>query len=44
MAEEELEEVPLQQLMSTTLEEELSMPNLDEVASYFTPVDEEAEF
>jgi hypothetical protein len=30
--------------MATTLEEELSPPDLDEVASYFTPRDEEAEF
>jgi hypothetical protein len=44
MAEEELEEDPLQQVMETTLEEELSPPDLDEVASYFTPADEEVEF
>jgi hypothetical protein len=44
MAEEELEEDPLQQVMATTLEEELSPPDLDEVASYFTPADGEAEF
>jgi hypothetical protein len=31
-------------VMATTLEEELSPPDLDEVASYFTPGDEEAEF
>jgi hypothetical protein len=35
MAEEELEEDPLQQVMATTLEEELSLPDIDEVASYF---------
>jgi hypothetical protein len=30
--------------MATTLEEELSPPNLGDVAHYFTPVDKEAEF
>jgi hypothetical protein len=44
MVEEELEEDPLQQVMATTLEEELSSLDLDEVASYFTLADEEAEF
>jgi hypothetical protein len=44
MAEEELEEDPLQQVMATTLEEELSPPDFDEVASYFTLADEEVEF
>jgi hypothetical protein len=44
MAEDELEEDPLRQVMDTTLEEELSPPDLDEVASYFTLANEEAEF
>jgi hypothetical protein len=44
MAEQELEDDPLQQVMATTLKEELSPPDLDEVASYFTPAYEEAEF
>jgi hypothetical protein len=35
VAEEELEEDLLQQVMSTTLEEELSPPCLDKVAGYF---------
>jgi hypothetical protein len=30
--------------MVTTLDEGLSLPDLDEVASYFTPADEDAEF
>jgi hypothetical protein len=30
--------------MSASLEEELLLPGLDEVANYFTPVDEETEF
>jgi hypothetical protein len=44
MVEEELEEGHLQRVMATTLEEELSPPNLGDVAHYFTPVDKEAEF
>ena len=43
-AEEEPEEDPLQQVMTTTLEEELSSPSLEDVADYFTPADDEAEF
>jgi hypothetical protein len=44
MAKEELEDDPLQHVMATTLEEELSPLDLDEVASYFTPTDKEAKF
>jgi hypothetical protein len=44
MAMKELEEDPLQQVMETTLEQELSPPDLDEVASHFIPADKEAEF
>jgi hypothetical protein len=36
VAEDELEEDLLQQLMATTLEEELSLPYLDDVAGYFS--------
>jgi hypothetical protein len=43
-AEEELEEDLLQQVMATTLEEELSPPCLDDVADYFSLAEEEAEF
>jgi hypothetical protein len=43
-AEDELEEDLLQRLMATTLEEELSPPCLDDVANYFSPAEEEAEF
>jgi hypothetical protein len=43
-AEDELEGGLLQQVMATTLEEELSPPCLDVVANYFSPVQEEAEF
>jgi hypothetical protein len=43
-AEDELEEDFLQQVMATTLEEELSPPCLDDVANYFSPAEEEAEF
>jgi hypothetical protein len=42
--EEELEEDPLQLVMAATLEEELSPPNLYEVANYFPLIDEEAKF
>jgi hypothetical protein len=44
VAEDELEEDLLQQVMATTLEEELSPPCLDDVADYFRLVEEEAEF
>jgi hypothetical protein len=43
-AEDELEEDVLQQVMGTTLEEELSPPCLDDVADYFSLAEEEAEF
>jgi hypothetical protein len=43
-AEDELEEDILQQVMATTLEEELSPPCLDDVADYFSSVEEEVEF
>jgi hypothetical protein len=43
-AEDELEEDLLQQVMATTLEEELSPPCLDDVADYFSLSEEEAEF
>jgi hypothetical protein len=42
-AEDELEE-DLQQVMATTLEEELSPPCLDDVADYFSLAEEEVEF
>jgi hypothetical protein len=44
VAEDELEEHLLQQVMATTLEEELSLPCLDEVANYFSLAEEEVEF
>jgi hypothetical protein len=44
VAEDELEEHLLQQVMATTLEEELSPPCLDEVANYFSLAEEEVEF
>jgi hypothetical protein len=31
-------------VLAATLEEELSLPGLDEVANYFTPIDGEAKF
>jgi hypothetical protein len=43
-AENELEEDVLQQVMTTTLEEQLSLPCLDDVADYFSPAEEEVEF
>jgi hypothetical protein len=43
-AKDELEEDLLQQVMATTMEEELSLPCLDDVADYFSLVEEEAEF
>jgi hypothetical protein len=42
--EDELEGDLLQQLMATTLEEDLSPPCLDDVADYFSLGEEEAEF
>jgi hypothetical protein len=44
VAEDKLEEDLLQQVMTTTLEEELSLPCLDDVADYFSLAEEEAEF
>jgi hypothetical protein len=44
VAEDELEEDILQQVMTTTLEVELSPPCLDDVADYFSLVEEETEF
>ena len=41
MVEEELEVDPLQQVMATTLKEELSPPSLEDVVDYFTQADEE---
>jgi hypothetical protein len=43
-AEEKVEEDLLQQVMATTLVEELSPPCLDDVADYFRLAEEEAEF
>jgi hypothetical protein len=43
-AKDELEEDLLQWVMATTLEEELSPPCQDDVANYFSLVEEEAEF
>jgi hypothetical protein len=43
-AKDELEEDLLQQVMATTLEEELSLPCLDDVADYFSLAEEGAEF
>jgi hypothetical protein len=43
-AEDKLEEDLLQQEMATTLKEELSPPCLDDVADYFSLIEEEAEF
>jgi hypothetical protein len=42
--EDELEEDLLQQVMATTLEEELSLPCLDDPADYFSLAEEEVEF
>jgi hypothetical protein len=44
VAEDELEEDILQQVMTTTLEVELSPPCLDDVADYFSLVEEDTEF
>jgi hypothetical protein len=43
-AEDELEEDHLQQVMATTIEEELSLPCLDDVADYFSLAEEGAKF
>jgi hypothetical protein len=43
-AEDELEEDVLQQVMATTLKEQLSPPCLDDVADYFSLAEEEVEF
>jgi hypothetical protein len=43
-AEDKLEEDVLQQVMATTLEEQLSPPCLDDVADYFNLAEEEVEF
>jgi hypothetical protein len=43
-AEDELEEDLLQQVMTTTLEGELSSPCLDNVIDYFSLIEEQAEF
>jgi hypothetical protein len=43
-AEDELEGDLLQQVMATSLEEELSLPCLDDVTDYFSLAEEEAEF
>jgi hypothetical protein len=42
--EDELEEDLLQQVMATTLKEELSPPCLDDISNYFSLVEEETEF
>jgi hypothetical protein len=44
VAKDELEEDLLQQVMASTLEEELSPPCLDDIANYFSLVEEEVEF
>jgi hypothetical protein len=44
VAEDELEEDALKQVMATTLEEQLSPPCLNDVADYFSPAEEEVEF
>jgi hypothetical protein len=43
-AEDEIEEDVLQQVMATTLKEQLSPPCPDDVADYFSPAEEEVEF
>jgi hypothetical protein len=43
-AEDKLEEDLLQQVMATTLEEELSPPCLGDIANYFSLAEEEVEF
>jgi hypothetical protein len=42
--EDELEKDVLQQVMATTLEEQLSLPCLDDVVNYFTLAEEVVEF
>jgi hypothetical protein len=44
VAEDELEEDVLQQVTATTLEEQLSLPCLDDVVDYFSSAEEEVEF
>ena len=44
VGEDKPEKDLLQHVMETTLEEELSPPYLDDVANYFSLVEEEAEF
>jgi hypothetical protein len=44
VAMDELEEDLLQQVMATTLEEELSPPCLNDVGDYFSLAEEEEEF
>jgi hypothetical protein len=44
VAEDELEEDVLQQVMTTTLKEKFSPPCLDDVADYFSMAEEEVEF
>jgi hypothetical protein len=44
VAEDELEEVLLLQVMATTLEEEFAPPCLDDVADYFSLAKEQAVF
>jgi hypothetical protein len=44
IAEDELEEDRLQQVMTTTIEEELSQPCLYDIADHFSLAEEEAEF
>jgi hypothetical protein len=41
---DEPEEVLLQQVLATTLEDELSPPCLDDVTNYFSLAEEEVEF
>jgi hypothetical protein len=43
-SEDELEDDLLQQVMASTLEEETSLPCLDDIADYFSVAKEEAEF
>jgi hypothetical protein len=43
-AKDELEEDVLEHVMATTLEEQLSLSCLDDVADYFSPAEEEVEF
>jgi hypothetical protein len=44
VVKDKLEEDLLQEVMATTLEEELSPPCLDDVVDYFSLAEEEAEF